>query len=358
MLLFLLHVRTLFIGALGGLAGSLLGLPLGWLLGAMVCTIPLAVAGVRTPVSWSLRMLMISVIGVMVGGAFTPELMAGAREWIASLAGVALYVAMIAVFGVWFCNRIGRQDRLTAAFSAAPGGLSEMLALGPAMGADVRTMSLVHGMRLVVILFAVPAIVTAVASGAAGNATIDRSVDLTVAMPLLDAVLLIGCVVIGAPLGRRIRLPAANLTGPLILSAVIHLAEWTTSHPPQLMIIGAQVVIGASVATFFTGITTRQLLAGFAVGGGMTVITLVLAIVFALGFERYLDIPFATGLLALVPGGLPEMSLVSLSLGIDPAFVSMHHLFRVVLVLVLAPVLIPRWARAGSRDATVRRPPS
>ena len=50
------------------------------------------------------------------------------------------------------------------------------------------------------------------------------------------------------------------------------------------------------------------------------------------------DLPFAALLLAFVPGGIAEMGLVALALGQDVAFVSTHHVARVVLVIMLAPL--------------------
>ncbi|WP_274425352.1 AbrB family transcriptional regulator [Chelativorans sp. YIM 93263] len=337
--------RTIIIGALGGLIGYLLGLPLGWLLGAMLATVPLAVAGFEMRSSWRLRSVMVAVIGVMVGGAFTPDIVAQASRWVYSLIGIAIYGVVITFVGIGFCRYVARQGRLTAAFAATPGGLSEMLVIGPSLGADVRFLSLVHGMRVMIILMTVPAVVTLVGLGPGEAIEVDRSLDLSLAMPLQDAVILLGCVIFGIIGGRLLRLPAADLSGPLLLSAVAHLAEWTTFHPPQLIVIAAQVVIGVSIAKFFADITWRQLFGGLVLGGGLTVTTLTLAALFAYGFERFLGIPFSMAYLALVPGGLPEMSLVSVSLGIDPAFVSVHHLFRIVLVLTLAPILIPLWAR-------------
>lgn len=343
------YLRTLAIGTMGGVIGHLLGLPLGWLLGAMMATVPLAIAGLPMPASNRVRSVMIAVIGIMVGGAFTPETVRRAPEWAFSLLGVALYVVLITAIGLWLCRVVGRQSRVTSAFASLPGGLSEMLILGPAFGADVRSLSLVHGMRLIIILFTVPTVV--MSSGAQAMAFgADRSLDFEVMMPWHDAAILSACLVLGVVLGRLLRFPAANLTGPLLLSAIAHLAEWTAAYPPQLAVIAAQIVIGVTVARFFTGISWRQMAAGLAMGGGLTVVTLLLAAAFAAMFQWLLDIPFAMGFLALVPGGLPEMSLVSISLGIDPAFISLHHLFRVIMILVLAPILIPRWlARHAER---------
>ena len=60
---------------------------------------------------------------------------------------------------------------------------------------------------------------------------------------------------------------------------------------------------------------------------------------------RSAGIARATGLdpallaLAYSPGGLAEMSMVALSLLLEPGVVIVHHLARVVLVLVAAPLL-------------------
>jgi membrane AbrB-like protein len=57
--------------------------------------------------------------------------------------------------------------------------------------------------------------------------------------------------------------------------------------------------------------------------------------------------PFAVLLLAFVPGGIAEMCLVALALGQDVAFVSTHHVVRVVLVIMLAP---PIFRMIGRRE--------
>ena len=48
----------------------------------------------------------------------------------------------------------------------------------------------------------------------------------------------------------------------------------------------------------------------------------------------------AAALLACMPGGAPELSLVALSLGIEPAFVTFHHLLRITVLILLTPMLV------------------
>ncbi|MFM7446089.1 MAG: AbrB family transcriptional regulator, partial [Tabrizicola sp.] len=43
-------------------------------------------------------------------------------------------------------------------------------------------------------------------------------------------------------------------------------------------------------------------------------------------------------LLALAPGGLTEMGLIALAIHADVAFVALHHVARILVVLVLAPL--------------------
>jgi len=42
--------------------------------------------------------------------------------------------------------------------------------------------------------------------------------------------------------------------------------------------------------------------------------------------------------LAYAPGGLAEMSLIALALHADVAFVSSHHVVRILLIVTLAPL--------------------
>lgn len=348
----LLHtLRTLAIGTVGGWCGYMLGLPLGWLLGAMALTMVLALAGVRVSASSKPRAAMIAVVGLMVGSAFKPEVLRQATEWPVSLAAVAVYTVIVAAFGIVVCRRLGRLDPATAALSGMPGGLSELISMAPSFKADVRSVSMVHATRLVLLITIVPLSLTlSGALAALTGRTVDRTMHWALTLSALDAVVLAGCAMLGIFLGRRLRLPAANLTGPLVLSAAAHITGLTDAAVPDLVIAVAQVVIGATIGQHFAGVARRTMLNGVVLGLVLTCFSLTMAALFAIAFDRYLDIPFALGLLALVPGGLPEMSLIAISLNADPAFVSLHHLCRVVIVVLAAPSILPLWLRLSGGE--------
>lgn len=347
-------MRTLALGTGGGYCGYALGLPLGWLLGAMAVTMALAVVGVRVTASRSPRTAMIAVIGLMVGSAFKPEVLAHVGSWWVSLTAVGAYTVITALFGIYVCYRVGRLAPTTAAFSGVPGGLSEMIVIAPSFGADIRSVSMVHATRLVLLIAVVPTSLGLSGLLAdVGDGRVNRTIDWTATLPLTDTLVLLGCAVLGLLLGKWLRLPAAGLTGPLSLSAAAHLLGLTAADVPGPVIAVAQIVIGATIGQHFAGVERRVMTTGIVLGALLTCFSLGMAALFAWGLDRFLDVPFAIGLLALVPGGLPEMSLIAISLDADPAFVSLHHLFRVVLIVVCAPLLLPVWLRlmgAANKD--------
>jgi len=55
-------------------------------------------------------------------------------------------------------------------------------------------------------------------------------------------------------------------------------------------------------------------------------------------------------MLALSPGGMSEMSLLTLSVGVDVAFVITCHMMRIVTVFLCAPVVARLVASRGNRS--------
>ena len=60
-------------------------------------------------------------------------------------------------------------------------------------------------------------------------------------------------------------------------------------------------------------------------------------------------IPLPALVLAFAPGGLAEMSLIALALGVDAAFVSTHHIVRIVLIVSLVPLTFRAFRRFERR---------
>src|SRR5262249_50624652 len=105
------------------------------------------------------------------------------------------------------------------------------------------------------------------------------------------------------------------------------------------LIAAAQVVVGAMVGSRFDGVSPRMVGQAIALATVATAVLLVLAALFGQAVETTLGIPFAAALLAFAPGGLAEMSLIALSLEIDAAYVSSHHIVRIFVIVLAAPLV-------------------
>ena len=329
-------VLALFLGALGGWVFWTLNLPLPWMLGALFATMVAAVAGLPVRGPAQIRGAVVAVIGVLLGAGFTPALLAQAGDWSVSLIGLVLYLGLsLALLIPWF-RRIGGFDGKTAYFAAMPGGLSEMIELAEGAGADVPRVILAQGLRIVTTIAVIAVwfrwiegVQVGPGQGQAGFA------DLAA----VDLALLAAAALVGSWVGLALKLPAPTLLGPMILSAALHLTEVTTSAPPSELVILAQVILGTVLGCRFVGIRARALLPAMALSLGATLIMLALAFGFALALQALTGKSVDQLLLAYAPGGLTEMSLVAIALQAEVAFVAAHHVIRILIVIVAAPLI-------------------
>ncbi len=325
---------TLAIGAVGGEALSYLHVPLAWMIGALVTTTAAALFGAPIILPRRLRDVVITVLGVMLGSSFRPEMFDHLGSWAFSLIGLVFY--LIVSTGVLFLllRRFAGYDPVTSYFAAAPGGLNEMVLVGSALGGDDRTLALTHAARVMLVVMTIPlwfAFSVGYQSGGAFSTGI--------AAGPIDMAILAGCALFGAIFGRLLRLPAANLMGPMLVSAGVHLAGLTESSPPWFLVALAQLIVGGSLGCRFVGVDPRVMARIVLVSIPGTGVLLAITLAFGFGLHLLTGIPSTLLVLAYAPGGLAEMSLIAFYLGQDTAFVASHHLIRITLIILLAPVV-------------------
>ena len=339
--------RTLIVGTAGGALFAWLNLPLAWMLGAMVATTVASLGGVRLYVPGPMRSIMIAIIGVLLGASFTPEIVGKAREWPLTIGCLVLYLGILVAILFFYFHRIVGLDAPTAYFSATPGGLSEMVITGAAMGADDRTIALVHTARVLLVVLTIPFWYRFMTGVSTTPSSIGPSIS---AVGLIDIAVLGACAGAGVVVGRLIRLPAYRLSGPLLASALVHATGLNESTPPWEVVAVAQVVVGSAIGARFSNVPVRRVVGLMAAAVVSTVVMLAATVSFALVLAPATGIDWRSIVLAYAPGGLAEMSLIALSLGIETAFVATHHVIRIGLIVVVAPLVFARFRPPGNRD--------
>jgi len=338
--------KALAIGAVGGTLFFALKMPLAWMMGAMVLTTIAALSRVSLYVPGRLRSAMVAILGVLLGSTFTPEAMQKVGEWPITLASLALYLLVVTSMLYVYFRRVLGFNPATAYFSATPGGLNEMVIVGRAMGGDDRAIALVHAGRVLLVVLTLPfwfryAYGVGSAGGGAGTGTL-------AGIGWLDGGVLVACAVFGPLLGKLLRLPAYRLVGPMLSSAAVHIAGVTASVPPMELVALAQIVVGSAVGARFAGAPLRWVLKILSASVGSTALMLGATVGFAVALAPLSGIPFEAIVLAFSPGGLAEMSLIALAMGIETAFVATHHVARIAMIVIAAPLV---FRLVGKKDA-------
>ncbi|WGF87444.1 AbrB family transcriptional regulator [Marinivivus vitaminiproducens] len=348
------YVPTLLLGAAGGFVFAWFKLPLPWMLGPLAVGLVGSFAGLSLRGPKQIAAPMRTVLGVLLGASFTPAMAAQAVDLAASLVLLIPYIALSAALGIVYLKTIAGYDTATAYFAAMPGGLNDMVLFAEEQGADHRKVSLMHGTRILLIVFFVPFYIQL-----SSHVVIDRSVAGWVGLADLswgEVALLLGCAILGFPLGRLLRLPGAALMGPMLLSAILHISGLSGAKPPDLLVILAQITLGTLIGARYAGVPRREIVHTIVLSVGLVVILLAVTFLFTwlvpilLGYSR-------TGvLLAFSPGGLAETSLIALALGVEVAYVACHHVCRVVMVIAFAPVVFRLTAGRSRTVAPFHRP--
>ncbi|THH38151.1 AbrB family transcriptional regulator [Aliishimia ponticola] len=326
---------TLALAAAGAGLFWWLHLPLPFLFGPMAACLIAALAHVPIQGFGQVSVAARTILGVAVGASITPALFAELPRMAMSVALVPLFIALIGCIGVPFFRRIWGFDAPTAYYAAMPGGLQDMVIFGSEAGGDPRALSLVHATRVLIIVTLAPVFLTSV-YGAGLTNPIGAPVS---EVPAMELALMVAAALIGWKGGERIGLFGASILGPMIVTAALSLAGLIHIRPPREAILFAQFFIGCGIGVQFLGVTWSELTRVVAAGVAYVLVLALLAAGFTvfvsnLGLGDPVD-----AFLAFAPGGQAEMTVLAIVSGADLGFVITHHLTRIVLVIVGAPLV-------------------
>jgi membrane AbrB-like protein len=329
-------VLAVMIGTVGGFVFNWLKMPLAWMLGACLFSTVAAFAGLRIGMRVQLRQGMVIIMGVLLGSGFTPDLVQRLAQWAVSLCVLSgMTMAGATLSYLWF-RRLTDWDKPTCYFAAMPGGLNDMTIMGGAMGGQERAIALAHALRILTVVLTIPVWYRLVNGAQTSVLTMVHGPSNN---DWKDYAVLAACGVIGAVVGRLLRLPASFMMGPMLMSAIAHLSGLTASRPPGELVAAAQIVVGTGIGCRFVGAAIDKLHKEMVASIGAALILIACAVVFAKATVALTGLNVDATMLSYAPGGFAEMSLIGLALGIEIAMVATHHLFRLFLIIFSAPLV-------------------
>ncbi|WP_439522443.1 AbrB family transcriptional regulator [Marivita sp.] len=327
-------LSTFAVAGAGVALFHLLHLPLPWLLGPISACLIAALLGMPMQGIKPLNDAMRTILGVAVGATLTPAVLSTFPGMWPTLLLVPVMVACIGLIGVPYFQRICGYDFPTAYYATMPGGLQDMIVFGEEAGANVRALSLIHATRVMVIVAALPFLLIGIWDADLSNPPGAPATSI----PLIELGLMALCAIVGWRVAERVGLFGASILGPMIVTAALTLAGGLHFRPPAEAIWAAQFFIGIAIGTKYTGITFAEVRKDLTAGLGFCLILIVLTMIFVEGIYSLGVAPGLETLLAFAPGGQAELTVLALIAGADIAFVVAHHVLRIVIVIMGAPL--------------------
>ncbi len=346
----LLHLaETLCIAAAGGLTLGLLGVPAGYLSGAIILVAIASVAGrpMQVP-TWLMRTIFV-MIGVSLGAVVTPATLHGMATYPLSIAVLIAAMALVGYLAAGYLRVVHGWDKTSAYLGAAPGGLSQVMAVAAELGADLRGIAIVQTMRVVIVAVGLPAVmavlgmVTPSPRGVGGPfnwANVD------------ELAILIALSAIVGILAHRLRLPGGLLFGAMMTSAILHGSGLIQAVMPWWAANTAMIALGAVTGSRFANTPLLMLWRFLGAAFGTFAVSTAVAAIFVLGLVAVVPLRGAEVLIAFAPGSVDAMMLLALALHLDPVYVGAHHVTRIFLVSLTMPFVARRVAREHEPTTT------
>ena len=329
------HLITHTICLSGAIIFLWLKLPLPWLFGPLFSCLLAALIGINL---YSIKILsdaMRTILGVAVGATVTLSFLLALPGFWNTLIFIPITVILSGIIGVWYFQKLCGYDFPTAYYSSMPGGLQDMLVFGEEAGGNVRAMSLIHATRVLVIIIALPILLTYI-----WGISLDKPPGDPIKNFEIEQLIILGiCGIAGWKIASFLGMFGASILGPLILTAIASITGILHTRPPVEAIWAAQYFIALGIGVKYVGVTAQEIRKDILAGLGFCIFLLVITLSIVSLVINYNLAPAVDVILSMAPGGQAELVVITLIVGADLGFVVAHHLFRIFIVILGAPIM-------------------
>ncbi len=333
--------RTLVIGAAGGGVFWMLGMPLAFLSGAAAGVAACALGGARVGIHGGLRNVFIVLLGITLGSTVTPQTLELLPRWPVTMAGLVAAMLSIMWSGAFYLERVHGLDRATARLASMPGALNFVMTLAVESTSDARRVAIIQIVRMTAILLLLPSAVTLLGGQPTGG-FYQPAGDV---VKWLQLPFLLAAGFAGAALFERLGTPAPGLFGGMLVAAMLYGPGIMSTAMPPMLVLTMCVVLGAMIGSNFAGADMRMFLVTLVAGLGSLVVSSLVALAWAAPLAWLVGLPVLQVWLGFAPGGVETTALLAMALGLDAAFVSSHHIMRVVILNLTVPFWVAPFMR-------------
>ena len=324
---------SIFFGIIGGFVAYKINIPLPWMLGPLffigfLCAIKVEITLPKKPLP-----LFRALLGCVIGTNFTEEIFININQIGKSLFFLPIFVIIMICCTYFVLKIIMNYDKKTSLIGSMPGGLNEMVLLVSEIGGNERIVTLLNTTRIIIVVTIVSILTHLFAKN-----IINETSEILYFSHLDDLIFIFLISIIGFYIGKFLSIPGYSIIGPMLLSSFLHGFGIINLSPNIILIIVIQIYLGSNLGLYFKDIKLQEFLGPIKAGVLSTFISFIPLCLF-LYVLNFLGYDLLSLILSYAPGGQAEMCILTLSIGGDIVFVSIHHVFRVFFVIFLATIL-------------------
>lgn len=151
--------------------------------------------------------------------------------------------------------------------------------------------------------------------------------------------IIIAAILVGAWLGHRLKLPSGYLTGGMVAGLLAKGFFATTLPAGNALSIISQLLVAYVIVSNSDIEVIKKNPAIVPIALGYIVVLSLLCFGLAIVLNKVFHLDIRTAIFATAPGGLSGMALSMTDAGAETPISMTFHLFRIVLVLILTPLL-------------------
>ena len=329
---------TLLLAIIGGFALSLIHAPLPWTLGPILfLSVTAYYTGKQFVWSLKIRNAALILLGYGMGRPFTVDAGHAILEHLPLMLLATLATISAGLLAAWLMFRHTKINLTSCILGCVPGGLSQMVILADEIpDADLTAVTIMQTLRMLSVVFTIPflAIHILPEGDAAAAAAAGSGHDVT------GIITFAAVAVLGAFLGKIIRLPTAALLGPILSTAAfLVITGLTAPAVPTAFLNTAQVLVGAYIGS---SINLRKISEYKGMGAALfagVILVLLTSAGMALLLSNITDANLVTMFLSTAPGGLAEMGIVALVVHADTATMTAYQLTRLLFIMLIFPFI-------------------
>jgi hypothetical protein len=324
-----------------GQALGVLGVPAPLLFAGMLVGLALAMArGVEVRLPGGVYALSQGILGASIGTLGKSLVGGSGRVMLAVPLAVLATMVMSLVAG-----RLLARHRLlgldTGMLGMVAGGSTAVVAAADETGADARVVAVSQYLRVVLVALTAP-LVALWLSGGTPLHVVAGPPHEQLSEQVFSGISVLAVAVAGIWAGRRVRLPAAPLAGPLVLGMVLAVAGAVPeAAPPAWIPQLALGLVGAEIGLRFEPAALRKLRLVLPSVLALTVGLSLGCAAVGIAVSRLAGVPALDAYLMTTPGGINAVLATAMSLhGVDVGVVTLAQVLRLLAMVLVVPALV------------------